>query len=89
MSTSSSALSPNSAAVFCSTASPAPSSVSDSEVFVSLGVPVDDVPVSYTHLDVYKRQIVYRAFGRTDVLSHELNLNKQSALKAELSLIHI
>ena len=30
------------------------------------------------------REIVYRAFGRTDVLSHELNLNKQSALKAEL-----
>ena len=30
------------------------------------------------------REIVYRAFSRTDVLSHELNLNKQSALKAEL-----
>lgn len=30
------------------------------------------------------REIVYRAFSRADVLSHELNLNKQSALKAEL-----
>lgn len=30
------------------------------------------------------REIVYRAFGRTDILSHEMNLNKQSTLKAEL-----
>ena len=30
------------------------------------------------------REIVYRAFGRTDVPAPELNLNKQSALKAEL-----
>lgn len=30
------------------------------------------------------REVVYRAFGRVDVNSDELNLNKQSALKAEL-----
>lgn len=30
------------------------------------------------------REIVYRAFGRTDILAAELNLNKQSSLKAEL-----
>lgn len=29
------------------------------------------------------REIVYRAFGRTDINSKELNLNKQSTLKAE------
>lgn len=30
------------------------------------------------------REIVYRAFMRTDITSEEMNLNKQSALKAEL-----
>lgn len=29
------------------------------------------------------REIVYNTFGRTDITTHELNLNKQSALKAE------
>lgn len=31
------------------------------------------------------REIVYRTFGRTDIRSDEMNLNKQSALKAELA----
>ena len=46
------------------------------------------LPVSYTHLDVYKRQVVTRYFGGTLLGTGGLVRAYSSAVQ-ELSLIHI